>query len=84
MYVPSETNPHAMIPIQGIPRCIPHTDPSSPDQTDTTEQIFFQIRMYATSPDHSDRMHPRHNLSVVGSIPAGRTTSSSVVGERAL
>ncbi len=42
-------------------------------QSDTTGQVFLQIRMNPTPPDHSDRMHPPHNPSVVGSIPTGPT-----------
>jgi hypothetical protein len=69
----SETNPHATILIQTIPRFIPHTNPTPPDESDTTGQVFLQIRMNPTSPNHSDRMHPPHNPSVVGSIPTGPT-----------
>jgi hypothetical protein len=56
-----------------IPRFIPHTKPTPPDQTDATGQVFFQIRTSSTLPDHSDRMQPPHNPSVVGSIPTGPT-----------
>jgi hypothetical protein len=38
-------------------------------------QVFLQIRMNPTSPDHSDRLQPPHNPSVVGSIPTGATDS---------
>ena len=71
----SDTNPHA-IPIEKIPRKIPQTNPTPPDESDTTGQVFFQIRMNPTSPDHSDRMQPPHNLSVVGSIPTGPTNDN--------
>src|SRR5665213_3786628 len=62
-----------MIPIQKIPRFIPHTNPTPPDQSDVTGQDFFQIRMNLTPQDHSDRLFPPHNPSVVGSIPTGPT-----------
>jgi hypothetical protein len=64
-----------MIPIEKIPRFIPQTKPTSPDQTDITGQAFFQFRTEPTPPDHSDRMHPPHNPSVVGSIPTGPTSN---------
>ena len=70
-------NPHATIAIQKIPRFIPHTIPTPPDESDTTGQVFFQIRMNPTSPDQSDRKQPPHNPPVVGSIPTGPTTSHS-------
>jgi hypothetical protein len=60
-----------MIPIQKIPRFIPHTNPTPPDESNTAGQVFFRIRMNPTSPDQSDRLQPPHNLSVVGSIPTG-------------
>jgi hypothetical protein len=59
-----------------IPRFIPHTKPTPPDQSDTTGQDFHQFRMNPTPPDHSDRLHPPHNPSVVGSIPTGPTESA--------
>jgi hypothetical protein len=59
-----------------IPRFIPHTKPTPPNESDATGQVFFQIRMNPTPPDHSDRMHPSHNPSVVGSIPTGPTEES--------
>jgi K+-transporting ATPase c subunit len=59
-----------------IPRFIPHTKPTPPDESDTIGQVFFQIRMNPTPPDHSDRMHPPHNPSVVGSIPTGPTNQA--------
>jgi hypothetical protein len=65
-------NPHA-VSIEKIPRKIPQTNPTPPDESDTTGQIFFQIRMNPTSPDHSDRLQPPHNPPVVGSIPTGPT-----------
>ena len=65
-------NPHT-IPIEKIPRKIPQTNPTPPDESDTTGQVFFQIRMNPTSPDHSDRLQPPHNPPVVGSIPTGPT-----------
>jgi hypothetical protein len=66
-------NPHATIAVQKIPRKIPHTNPTPPDESDTTGQVFFQIRMIPTPPDHSDGLQPPHNPSVVGSIPTGPT-----------
>jgi hypothetical protein len=69
----SETNPHATIPIQKIPRFIPHTNPTPPDESNTTGRVFFRIRMNPTSPDQSDRLQAPHNPSVVGSIPTGPT-----------
>ena len=66
-------NPYAGIAVQKIPRKIPHTKPTPPDQTDVTGQVFFQFRMNPTSPDHSDHLHPPHNPPVVGSIPTGPT-----------
>jgi hypothetical protein len=65
-------NPHA-IPIEKIPRKIPQTNPTPPDESDTTGQVFLQIRMIPTPPDHSDRLQPPHNPPVVGSIPTGPT-----------
>ena len=59
-----------------IPRFIPHTIPTSPDQTDTTGQNFCNSRTKPTPPDHFDRLHPPHNPSVVGSIPTGPTNMS--------
>ena len=70
----SDINPHA-IPIEKIPRKIPQTKPTPPDQSDTTGQVFIQIRMNPTPPDHSDRLQPPHNPSVAGSIPAGPTSA---------
>jgi hypothetical protein len=67
-----DMNSHA-VPIEKIPRKIPQTNPTSPDESDTTGQVFLQIRMNPTSPDHSDRLQPPHNPSVVGSIPTGPT-----------
>ena len=64
----SDINPHA-IPIEKIPRKIPQTKPTPPDKSHTTGQVFFQIRMNPTPPDHSDRLLPPHNPSVAGSIP---------------
>jgi hypothetical protein len=66
-------NPYAVIAIQKIPRKIPQTNPTPPDESDTTGQVFLQIRTSPTSPDHSDRLQPPHNPSVVGSIPTGPT-----------
>ena len=54
-----------------IPRFIPQTKPAPPDQSDPNGQVFFQIRMYPTPPDYSDRIPPPRNPSVAGSIPAG-------------
>jgi hypothetical protein len=65
--------------IQKIPRKIPHTNPTPPDESDTTGQVFFQIRMIPTPPDHSDRLQPPHNPSVVGSIPTGPTKPYQLV-----
>jgi hypothetical protein len=69
-------NLQATIAIQKIPRKIPQTNPTPPDKSDTTGQIFFQIRMHPTSPDHSDRLQPPHNPPVVGSILTGPTASN--------
>ena len=44
------------------------------DQSDTTEQIFFDSRIIPTPPDQSDHMHPSFNPKVPGSRP-GRPTS---------
>src|ERR1019366_1162847 len=52
----------------------PQTNPTPPDESDTTGQVFLQIRMNPTSPDKSDHLQPPHNPSVVGSIPTGPTT----------
>src|SRR5665213_550423 len=65
-------NPCA-VPTEKIPRKIPQTNPTPPDESDTTGQVFLQIRMIPTPPDHSDRLQPPHNPSVVGSIPTGPT-----------
>jgi hypothetical protein len=70
---PSDVNPHATNAIQKIPRKIPQTNPTQPDESDTTGQVFLQIRMNPTSPDHSDRLQPPHNPSVVSSILTGPT-----------
>src|ERR1022692_960671 len=59
-----------------IPRFIPHTNSTPPDETDTTGQDFFQIGTSPTPPDHSDQMQPPHNPSVVGSIPTGPTSKT--------
>ena len=56
-----------------IPRFIPHTKPTPPDESDTTKQVFLQSRMNPPSPDHSDRFQSPYNPSVAGSIPAGPT-----------
>ena len=56
-----------------IPHFIPQTNPTPPDESDTTGQIFFEIRMIPTPPDQSDRMHPSFNPKVPGSRP-GRPT----------
>jgi hypothetical protein len=56
-----------------IPHFIPQTNPTSPDQSDTTGQVFFEIRMIPTPPDESDHMHPSFNPKVPGSRP-GRPT----------
>ena len=61
-----------------IPRKIPHTNPTPPDRSDTTGQVFVQNRTDPTPRDRSDRMHPPHNPSVVGSIPTGPTQPHSV------
>jgi hypothetical protein len=50
-----------------IPRFIPHTKPTPPDQDAN------KFRTNPTSPDQSDRLLPPHNPSVVGSIPTGPT-----------
>jgi hypothetical protein len=68
----SDMNPHA-VPIEKIPRKIPQTNPTPPDESDTTGQVFFQIRMNPAPRDHSDRLQPPHNPPVVGSIPTGPT-----------
>jgi hypothetical protein len=73
---PCETNWLATISVGRIPRFTPHTNPTPPDESDTTGQVFFQIRMNPTPPDHSDRTHLLHNPSVVGSIPTGPTRYS--------
>jgi len=70
---PCETNWHATISVGRIPRFIPHTNPTRPDESDATGQVFFQVRINPTPTDHSDRMHPPHHPSVVGSIPTGPT-----------
>ena len=70
---PCETNWLATISVGRIPRFTPHTNPTPPDESDTTGQVFFQIRMNPTPPDHSDRLQPPHNPPVVGSIPTGPT-----------
>jgi len=49
------------------------------DQSDTTGQVFLRIRMNPTSPDHSDRLQPPHNPSVVGLIPTGPTNPPDYV-----
>src|SRR5665213_1903525 len=66
---------HQVMPMGAfeIPRFIPHTKPTPPDESDITGPVFFQIRMNPTSPDHSDRLRSPHNPSVVGSIPSGPT-----------
>jgi hypothetical protein len=73
-------NPYAVIAIQKIPRKIPQTNPTPPDESDTTGQVFLQIRTSPTSPDHSDRLQPPHNPSVVGSIPTGPTSRLFYLG----
>jgi hypothetical protein len=57
-----------------IPHFIPQTNPTSPDQSDTTGQVFFEIRMIPTPPDESDHMHPSFNPKVPGSRPGRPTT----------
>jgi hypothetical protein len=47
----SDTNARATIAIQKIPRKIPHTNPTPPDESNTTGQVFFQIRMIPTPPE---------------------------------
>jgi hypothetical protein len=41
-----------------IPHFFPQTNPTPPDESDTTGQIFFDSRIIPTPPDHSDHMHP--------------------------
>src|ERR1035437_9546058 len=65
------TAPHRLaMPMRAfeIPRFIPHTKPTPPDQTDTTGRDFIRIRMNPTPPDQSDRLHRSYNPSVAGSI----------------
>jgi hypothetical protein len=50
-----------------IPRFIPHTIATPPDEE------FRNIRTKSTPPDQSDRFLSPHNPSVVGSIPTGPT-----------
>jgi hypothetical protein len=57
-----------------IPHFIPQTNPTPPDESDTTGQVFFDSRMIPTPPDESDRMHPSFNPKVPGSRP-GRPTN---------
>src|ERR1035437_8302259 len=71
---PCETNWHATISVGRIPRFIPHTNPTRPDESDTTEQVFFQIRINPTRPDQSNHWYPPHTPSVVGSTTAGPTS----------
>jgi hypothetical protein len=66
-------NTCAAIAVQKIPRKIPHTNQTPPDESDTTGQVFLQIRMNPTPPDQSDPLQPPHNPPVVGSIPTGPT-----------
>src|ERR1035437_5052261 len=68
---------HQVMPMGAleIPRFIPHTKPTPPDRSDTTEQDFRRSRINPTPPDHSDRLHPPNNPWVVGSIPIGPTKS---------
>src|ERR1039458_4659266 len=49
-------------------------------QTDATGQVFFQTRTNPAPPDQSDRAHPPHNPSVVGSIPTGPTERALLRG----
>ena len=56
-----------------FPHFISQTNPAPPDESDTTGQVFFQIRMIPTPPDEFDRMHPSFNPKVPGSRP-GRPT----------
>src|SRR5664280_3576080 len=48
------------------------TNPTPPDNGSS------ESRMKPTSPDHSDRLLPSHNPSVVGSIPTGPTKNNSL------
>jgi len=70
-------NPHA-VPIEKIPRKLPQTNPTPPDESDTSGQDFFQIRMYPTSPVQSDRKESPHNPSVVSPILTGLMTTGSM------
>ena len=70
-------NPDA-IPIEKIPRKIPQTNPTSPDESDTTGQVL-QPRMIP-KPAHSfGCLQPPEHPSVAGSIPAGPTIVMSPV-----
>jgi hypothetical protein len=57
-----------------IPRFFPRTNPTPPDESNATGQVFFDSRMIPTPPDESDYMHPSFNPKVPGSRP-GRPTS---------
>jgi hypothetical protein len=56
-----------------IPHFFPQTNPTPPDESDPTGQVFFDSRMIPTPPDQSDHMHPSFNPKVPGSRP-GRPT----------
>jgi hypothetical protein len=58
-----------------FPRFFPQTNPTPPDESDTTGLVFIEIRMIPTPPDQSDDMHPSFNAKVPGSRP-GRPTSN--------
>jgi hypothetical protein len=76
-YRKHDVNPHAEQP-RSIrnPTFHPVTIPTPPDESDTTGQVFFEIRMIPTPPDQSDHMHASFNPKVPGSRP-GRPTSST-------
>jgi hypothetical protein len=70
-------NPHAERErLSKISHFIPQTDPTPPDQSDTTGQVFFDSRIIPTSPDQFDHMHPSFNPKVPGSR-RGRPTNST-------
>ena len=64
---------------QKSPRFIPQTNPTPPDESDTTGQVFLDSRMIPTSPDQSDRMHPSFNPKVPGSRPGRPTNKRNAV-----
>jgi len=59
-----------------FPHFISQTNPTPPDESDTTGQVFFDSRMIPTPLDQSDHMRPSFNPKVPGSRPGRPTTQN--------